>query len=164
MKKNSGRVYIDSDVYLNVILGAKDSNPERFDQSFIVIDRGERGEYDIVASSLIYAEVACAGRLRSREVGEAHRVSAQSKIREWFTHSGIQIVSVDRFVVDKAIGFSRSYGLKSNDAIHLASAVLARCSHLFSWNKRDFPMGQEIEGVLMSEPHAIGQQEFDIGM
>ncbi|GAA1758802.1 type II toxin-antitoxin system VapC family toxin [Streptomonospora arabica] len=164
MKKNSGRIYIDADVYLNVILGKKDSNPERFDSSLAVIDKGQRGDYEIIASALIYAEVGCAGRLRSSEVGNAHRLRARTQIKDWFTHSGIQIVAVDRFVVDRAIEISHEYGLRSNDAVHLASAVLTRCSHFFSWNKRDFPMGEDVEGVRVGEPRVLGQQEFELGL
>ncbi|MBB6173992.1 putative nucleic acid-binding protein [Nocardiopsis mwathae] len=70
------------------------------------------------------------------------------------------MVSVERFVVDKAIDFAWRYRLRSNDAVHLASAVLTRCDHFFSWNKKDFPMGEQVEGVRVSEPYVIGQQSI----
>ncbi|MBB6173993.1 hypothetical protein HNR23_004053 [Nocardiopsis mwathae] len=63
MRESSKRVYIDSDVYLNVILGRKDTNPERYETSLAVIEKGQDGDYQIVASALLRAEVGCSGRL-----------------------------------------------------------------------------------------------------
>lgn len=52
---------------------------------------------------------------------------------------------------------SRSYGLRGADAVHLSSAVKGKAARFMSWDTKDFPIGDVIEGVVVEEPEAYGQ-------
>ncbi len=51
---------------------------------------------------------------------------------------------------------SRSHGLRGADAIHLSSAIRGKAERFMTWDSKDFPMGQVIEGVIVQEPVAYG--------
>ncbi len=57
---------------------------------------------------------------------------------------------VDETIASLAVAFGASYGLRSADAIHLATAVLAGADRFITNNRRDF--SQSIEEVTVTYP------------
>lgn len=79
----------------------------------------------------------------------------------FFEHGFIQWVDVDLVVAREARRLSRVHRLRGADAIHLASAIRATCDVLMTWNKKDFPIGQTVDGVEIRDPFLFGQATFD---
>lgn len=157
MTDNFTGVYLDSCVYLDDILG---DNPDRLDVSRTLLERAQLGVYRLVASTLVYAEVA--GNGPYREMHGTARLHAEQKIDAFFEQGLIRYVEVDLLVARKGRDLSRRCGLRGPDAVHLASAIRAGCDAFMTWNSKDFGRlyGQQVEGVLVVEPHLWGQEEL----
>ena len=111
----------------------------------------------VAASTLIYAEVC--GHWEVRAAGDP--VAVDQKISAFFEHGFIRWVDVDLVIAREARRLSRAYHLRGADAIHLASAIRGSCDVLMTWNKNDFPIGQNIKGVDVREPFLFGQASFE---
>lgn len=75
----------------------------------------------------------------------------------FFHHKFIHWVEVDLPVARHARKLSRLRGLRGPDAIHIASAIRAKCQYLMTWDK-GFPLGHEVEGVLVRQPFPYSRQ------
>lgn len=147
------RLYLDADVYLGLIKG----EPGRVEIARILLNGAQQKRLTVVASTLIYAEVCGHGAVRAaRDVA-----GADAKISAFFEQGFIQWVEVDLVIAREARRLSRERGLRGADAIHLASAVRASCDVLMTWNKNDFPIGEEVNGVAVREPFLFGQASIE---
>lgn len=149
------RVYLDADVYLALIKG----EAGRVEIAAQLLRAGEGGRIAVVASTLLYAEVCGHGEVRTApETGPV-----EAKITAFFEGGFIEWVEVDLAVSRLARHMSRRYSLRGADAIHLATAVRAKCHTLMTWNKRDFPIGQTVDGVDVRQPALLGQGTLTFG-
>lgn len=147
------RLYLDADVYLGLIKG----EGGRVDIARTLLRGGQDGRFKVVASTLLYAEVCGHGDVRAA----ADQATVDQKVSAFFEHGFIEWVEVDLVVAREARRLSRTQRLRGADAIHLASAIRARCDVLMSWNKKDFPIGQTVEGVEVREPFLFGQSTIE---
>lgn len=79
------------------------------------------GRVDAVASELVYLEVLSGKNVRGSS--EITRVNAL------LDGVGVAYHGIDRQVLVDAAQLRREHGIKTPDAIHLASAILAGCTH-----------------------------------
>jgi predicted nucleic acid-binding protein len=147
------RLYLDADVYLGLIKGEQD----RVDIARSLLRDAQDKRFVVVASTLIYAEVCGHGEVRAA----ADAVEVDRKVSAFFEHGFIQWVEVDIAIAREARRLSREHRLRGADAIHLASAVRASCDVLMTWNKNDFPIGQNVLGVDVREPFLFGQGNLE---
>ena len=63
---------------------------------------------------------------------------------------------VDERVARKAVEFSRQFGLKPGDAVHVASAIIGKCNLLQKWDK-DFDKVKHL--IAVEEPTRITAQK-----
>jgi predicted nucleic acid-binding protein len=147
------RVYLDADVYLGLIKG----EPGRLEVARGLLNAGQDGRIEVVASTLIYAEVCGHGDVRAA----ANQADVDQKIESFFENGFIRWVEVDLVIAREARRLSRTHRLRGADAIHLASAIRASVDVLMTWNKNDFSIGQMVEGVDVREPALIGQGTLD---
>jgi predicted nucleic acid-binding protein len=108
----------------------------RVDVCRSLVEAAEQGQVTIVTSALTIAEVTGGQQTASRpEVHEA--------IREFFAQPFVSLVSVDRFVAERAqeLRIDRlqqgARKLPGNDAIHLATALMSNVDELFSYDDDD---------------------------
>lgn len=148
------RFYLDSNVYLAWLRGEEG----RVDTARELLTAGEEHRLAIVASTLVYAEVCGHGDVRS---ADAEGVDA--KIRTFFERGFLRWVEVDLPTARHARTLSRQYGLRGADAIHLSSAIRVKAGRFMTWDAKDFPLGQVIEGVAIQEPEAYGQGTLPVG-
>lgn len=142
------RFYLDSNVYLAWLRG----EAGRVDTARELLTAGEEHRIVIVASTLIYAEVCGHGEVRSDAAEEV-----DAKIRTFFERGFLHWVEVDLPTVRLARTLSRQHGLRGADAVHLASAIRGRASRFMTWDTKDFPIGQTVDGVQVQEPESYGQ-------
>lgn len=77
------------------------------------------------------------------------------KIHGMFEWEFIVPVNVDERVADKAVEISRTCGLKGADAVHAASAIIAKVAALQKWD-RDFEKVAHL--ITVEEPQQISLQ------
>ncbi len=145
--------YLDSDVWIGWIKGevTKDGT-DRGRIADHILDLAERGEFRICISSLTLPEVH---RLKR---GTPLDDAQDNRVLEFFEHSWIDVVDVDREIGEQANRFCRRYGLMPNDAIHLACALRAKCDVLLSWD-RDFK-GIQHQDIRIEKPRLVGQERL----
>lgn len=128
--KMAGR-YWDSCNFLSLIA---EDEASRADVCQHILDDAinPQGGTVIITSALTLAEVIKRkGHPQLTEEDEATIVN-------FFRHPDILIHDVTRFVAENARKLSRAHGLKPNDAIHLATALMANADVFETWNTRDF--------------------------
>lgn len=139
--------YLDSSVYIAFIK----NEPGREDSGRI-LRAAEDGQFRIVASTLVQAEVV-------RPPGGLITPEAENTLRRFFQRDMFVWVEVDLSVARHAATLAREHGLKPADAIHVATAVLARADAFLAWDG-GFPWGDRVEGVPVSKPYFAGQQRL----
>jgi predicted nucleic acid-binding protein len=137
------RVYWDACVWIAYIkqevvaVGGKQEN--RHDMCRPVLLEAEKGNIEIVTSAFTLAEVC-----KSPEVKE----SQVDHLPSFFDKSYILLVPVDKVVGQKAqaMQLAGMTGLKPADAVHLASAYVAKCAEFHTFDDTLIKMSQQIIG------------------
>lgn len=153
MSSQLQRIYLDASVYLAVLKREAD----RIDIAKTLLRDGKEQRFKIVASTMVYAEVCGAGRVRTPHDATA----VDALVSTFFENGPILWVEADLTVARTARRLARTYKLPAIDAVHLASAIRASCEVLMTWDKTDFPIGATIDGVKLAEPYLFGQMRLD---
>lgn len=106
--------YWDSSVFISFLNGEKD----RVDIVNQILDEAEMGNVTIVTSFITITEVLCADEEKPRTMGEKQK----QIIKRFFQKEYIEWIDFSRVIAEAARELCWNYGLKSKDAIHLASA------------------------------------------
>ncbi|MEV5768321.1 type II toxin-antitoxin system VapC family toxin [Micromonospora sp. NPDC052213] len=136
-------VYIDTCVFLNVI---KRETPF-WPGSLKMLLAAERGDIQLVASTLVLAEVASHN-------GEVDPAKRDEVIDRYLTDAPVQWYELDLFVVEDTRRICDSFEMRGADAAHLATAIRAKADFLVSNDKR-FPYDQTIGGVRVIRPMVL---------
>lgn len=119
------RIYLDT----NILIYAFEGVPEFQAQALEVLKTAESNGAQIVVSQLIYVE------LFPKLVREG-RTDLIEIYHSFFEDEGLlEVLPVDRSVIDTAIKIRADYRLKTIDALHLASAISSECSSFISHDK-----------------------------
>lgn len=137
------RVMLDASALIGVIKGDPDFACLRSLLAAI-----ERREVKLVESTAILAEVLA--KHEQDSLAHAHARTATLQLLESPT---TELVDVSVVVARKAGELRIAHGLKTWDAIHLATAIVARVDVLIVRDHK-FPK-KEIEGVYVAEPFDI---------
>lgn len=101
----------DANVPLDYLSGNSRVQPD----CDLIIEQAERGQLEIVVSTIAEAEVAYI---------EGYSASdSEAKIREFFSRDYVVVAGVDSPIARIARGLIRDWKLKPADAIHLATAI-----------------------------------------
>lgn len=118
--------------------------------SLALIRRAENGEALIVVSSLAMVEVCKPHRKSVIQGG----VEDGDAVDDFFRRSFVEVVELDRTTGRVAQELTNTLGIPSWDAVHLATAIRARSSYLFSWDFGDLIRHSPVQGVEIREPFA----------
>jgi len=140
------RPYLDSSVYISAIVGEA-VEPGKSDTSAQILELGRSGQFQVIASTLVYAEVI---KDRGRDPLDPDQ---ETLIDQYLSQDFITWVEADLPLAKKARSLARFQGLKPVDAIHVASAMRAKCDQFLTWDEKDFTDGTEIEGLAIHRPH-----------
>ncbi|MFI7434257.1 type II toxin-antitoxin system VapC family toxin [Micromonospora haikouensis] len=126
------RIYVDTCIFLNVIKREAGLWPD----SLKMLLAAERGDIQLVASTLLLAEVAS----RRGDVDPAIR---DAVISQYLENLDVEWCEVDLFTVADARAICDRYEMRGADAVHLATAVRRRADYFVS---RDggFPFGEVV--------------------
>lgn len=134
------KTYLDSCIFIDVIK----RNPGLWPDSYKLLLAVERRDIRLVASTLVLAEVSCAG-LRTQNPAVTNVVDS------YLDRVQTSWAEVDLFTVRKARELSAQYGVAGADAVHLATAVRLEATFFVS-RDRKFPYGQTVEGCNVVRP------------
>lgn len=110
-------------------LGWLKNEPDKAPACQTVIDLMDAGKVELVVSTLALAEVLW---LRGHE-----RIPQESKakVRAFFRRSSVLVASVDLTTAELAQELVWDYGVRSKDAIHVATALLLKCVSLDTFDE-----------------------------
>ena len=146
MPKPFERPYLDSSVYIAAIVG-EEAEPGKSDLSAQILELGRSGSFQAIASTFVFAEVI---KDRKRDALDPDQ---ETLIDQYLNQDFITWVEVDLPLAKKARSLSRFQGLKPADAVHVASALRAKCDQFLTWDGGDFTDGTKIEGLSIHRPH-----------
>lgn len=151
MTTTESRVSIDSGVFVNVLIGGEDANPQWLPAGLRLLRAAEQGQVVAYISALTIAEVCGAGRLR----GEPVKVKRRENIalaRQWIADGKYRVVELDRSLAQRAAELAITHELKGGDAVVLASAIRAGAHTLFTWDKGLLKVADIIDGLRVRTP------------
>jgi predicted nucleic acid-binding protein len=116
MSNEPARIYWDSCAYISCI-----EQTEGREVLLDILKLAQDGKIVLVASTLVIAEV-----VKLNSSSESAKMQA-AKIRDFFENDYIKVRYLDRSTAEKAAEFSREFGIKPPDAVHIATAIAAKC-------------------------------------
>ena len=128
MRQNE-RTYLDSSVYLAFLKGETKqaaSGLTRAELARRILSSAEAGKLEIFTSAVTIVEVRRVGNSPIR-----FQPNALDAINAIFERTSTKMVEVSRELALRAQALATGYGLRTMDAIHLASAEFANCRELF---------------------------------
>lgn len=142
------RVYLDSCIWIAVIQG--DAIAERVKA---LLEKIDRGDFALVESVVILNEVLKGPKSPPDSLdGDSGRTLAD--IRGMFESPKVVLGDVSLPVARLAHSYQIKFGLKSVDAIHLATAVKYQCRFFISYDKG-------FERVDLPDIQIVGRSELD---
>jgi len=145
--------YLDSTVFIGYLKDEVIKGVERGKIAEHILQQSEEGTYRIYTSTLTLAEVyhyRGGTKLTEQEADD---------ILLFFERDFFEFIDVDREIGEQANRFCREFGLRPNDAIHLACALRAQCDVLFAWDERMLKTVHP--DISVEEPKMRGQLRLD---
>lgn len=151
------RPYVESTVFISWLRGEA-AEGENAKISSHLLGMGDLGRYKIITSYLTLVEV-----FKKKGDGKERLTDEQNgRALKYFENSFLVFVELDRIVAEEANRLCvqyRSEKLSPCDAIHLASALRAKCDYLLTW---DGPLcAIKHRDIKIEHPRIVGQGEID---
>ena len=131
--------------------------------------KGEKGRLGVVSDILNASESGLFYVYTSTlTITETHKMHGQSALQgkesdkaiDFFEYDFIKLIDVNRRIAEKAHQLCQDYGLTCCDAIHVASALAAKCSVLLTYDSDLYKI--QPPGIMIEQPRIInGQIEMD---
>jgi predicted nucleic acid-binding protein len=156
-------VYVDSCVVISVFAAsATAADQARLGPSLWVLSAGQRGIHRLTISPLVVAEVLGSGNIRGSQVQPDVRARRVADVFDYFHDNDLLYVELDQFLALEAANLSVAHQLKGPDAVHLASALRAECTILYTWDNDLLKLdGHEaLGGMRCIEPTPQGQSDI----
>jgi predicted nucleic acid-binding protein len=116
------------------------AEPDSIDGCKVVLDAVEDGTVELVVSSLALVEVLFVR-------GQPPLKREQSKtISAFFKRPGIVVVNVDRRIAQLARDVHWDFGVSPRDAVHVATALYAKATHLDTRDKELLALTGKVGG------------------
>ncbi len=149
------RIYIDSCVYVAVFKGGDEGYPDRLEAARWTLESAQRDEFVAITSTLTIPEVF-GTPLTGQHVRTHEREERVAKAKSYFSSSPEMLVELDEALATHAADLAVRHQLKGPDAVHVASALRAKCQRLYTWDGGLLKL-KNIEGIDICEP-GVGQQ------
>jgi predicted nucleic acid-binding protein len=117
--------YFDACIFIELLQQKK---PDRFEACEALHDQAKNKKLIIVTSAATITEV------NKLPETEALLEEQSRKILDFFEHSYIAVRSLDRQIAEYAHELTRTHGLHTLDAIHVATAVLNKVSVFYTYD------------------------------
>jgi len=147
------RIYWDADVFLTYVEGAPQERMLTLDA---ILDAAQSRQLEIYTSSLSITEVAFA---RYEQTGRLLDPAVEQRLDTlWEDRGVVRIVDPHDLIVREAralirLALPKGWSLKSNDAVHIATAMRMRVDEMQTYDKRLHKYA-ELAGIRILEPYA----------
>ena len=121
-----GRTYLDANLYIYAFEGIK-THRKRMAELLAAIDRQQA---TVIASELLFTEVL------PRPMKEGRRDLVERYLDLFRGTSRIHLVPVDRSAILRSVHLRADFGLRSMDALHLATALVHDCETFVTNDRR----------------------------
>ena len=153
-------VYWDADVFISYLNNDKDRIPVLE----AILDAVESSRADKIVTSVVSkVEVAWVAQ---EKLSRILTIEEEKRIDEmWENDEIFEMVEFNNEIALMARklmreGLSRNWKLRTNDAIHLASAQWVGAIELQTYDMRDFEKFSQLAGIAIKEPHTIQPKLF----
>lgn len=156
-------VYVDSCVVISVFAASSNAvDQARLKPSLWVLSAGQRGTHKLTMSPLVIAEVLGSGNIRGAHVMPDERVRRVADVYGYFHDNDLLYVELDQFLALEAANLAVAHQLKGPDAVHLASALRAECTTLYTWDNDLLKLdgNDALGGMRCVEPEIQGQGDL----
>ena len=120
------RVYLDSNLYIYVFEGVETYRTRMVELLSVIDSR----DIVVIASELLFTEIL------PRPVKEGRQDLAERYLDLVRNTPRIHLVSVDRPVILRSVHLRAEFGLRSMDALHLATALVHGCETFITNDRR----------------------------
>ncbi len=164
------RPYFDASVFLAHLKQEATAcrNTTRFDITTRLFADAEAGKFQIYTSFITITEVRRLQITRGvfkQPLDASELATINGLFRKYLENAWIVPIEVGRLVAEKAQELGAQYDISTQDAIHLASAIIAGCDALLIWDKAflsKFPIRDAtnavriVENIILTEPYWQG--------
>ncbi len=116
-------IALDANIFIYVLERDYQFGP----QALAILKAAELGTIDAVTSELVYLETLANSKLQASDVNRINRL---------LELSGVVFEPIEKPVVLEAARLRRIYGIKTPDAIHIASALGVKATHFVTNDKQ----------------------------
>lgn len=139
--------FLDSNVMIAIAAG----EAERADDCIRLLHLADAGKLQLYISTVAYVEC----RRGSKGNERVQNGDSDDTLRKILANPRITLVELDRPTAKLARELGLSHGLRTWDAVHLASAVQADAEVFFTYDA-GFPLESCVRGVWCDKPYAPG--------
>ena len=159
--RTNKRIYLDSSVYIASLKGETDlaaGGLTRAELTYLLFEAAGQGRITVFTSTVTIVEVRRGIDSSSLSIRERYRL-----IDGLFERSSTRFVELDRDVALSARLIASRYGIKTMDAIQVASAEMAICGEMFIWDNRIVTKfsSTPMDGLSVCEPYWEGQMHLN---
>jgi len=129
------RIYLDTSVISHL---DADDTPEKMDDTLRLWEQIQAGEYEVVLSEVVFAEIG-----RCADYKKDYLTSYLRQIQYTVAESGDDVA----LLANKFINLGLLKGKSLNDCRHIAAALLSGCDIIVSWNFKHFVNARTIDGI-----------------
>lgn len=158
MTSEASRVYFDTSVILGAFLGPKE---RKHAECVGAIQDAQAGRIFGVMSALVVAEATGAPNHR-QGVSPSVAKKAMKAAAAFTQNTGMQMVDISTATGKRAAELAIEFQLKGPDALHLALALEARCTHLYTCDGGLLKVG-DYGHVTVCEPIPTLAPPLDFG-
>lgn len=134
------KVALDTNIFIYVF----EQSPEFGEKSKGILEQVEEGNFSAIASSISLTEILV------KPIREGN-ISMEKQYKLLFTHfPNLSIVPVDNSVAERAAYLRGKYGIKTPDALIVASAIMEE-AELFITNDERLVQIKEIRCIALSQ-------------
>lgn len=138
-------IALDALIFIYVI----NADPEFGPHARTILKLIELGLVQAVSSQLTYLEALASPKLQPADLAEIERL---------LDRSSVNFYSVDMSVLNQAAALRRRYGLRTPDAIHIATALNHKATH-FVTNDHKI-LNKKIPGIIITPLATIQEADF----
>ncbi len=146
MLDHYSKTYLDTSVVVAFLKGEEGRSPVVSD----ILKAAESGSFYVYTSTLTIAETHKIPGQAALHGKESDRALA------FFEYDFIKLIDVNRRIAEKAHELCHDLGMTCCDAIHLASALSAKCSVLLAYDGDLYKIHHP--GILIEQPRIINGQ------